>query len=153
MTQSPCPIPSTPAIAKSHFLQYRGTTNAGRAASLSKPITDARTDAGQGGRDTPYRGVSSCPNFVRLDKTPNCLLNSLRFFLSNRTKRRIWRTKRLSRRIGQNRPKKGFCRGGRTPYLSPSHSHLRCKPISLKVLQYNITPFQPLISGTKKPGL
>jgi hypothetical protein len=153
MTQSPCPIAATAAIAKSHFPQYRGATNAGRIASLSTPITDPRTDPGQAGQDRVYIPLSSCPNFVRLDKTPNCLLNSLRFFLSNRTKQRICRIKGLSGRIGQNRPKKGFCRGGRMHHLapnpSPSRNHIK---ISL-YLTPNPTPVSDVALRTKKPGL
>jgi hypothetical protein len=66
MTQSPCPIPASPAIAKSHFLQYRGGTNAGRIASLSTLNPGLNTCRDEQDIHTHYMG---CVFVSRLEKT------------------------------------------------------------------------------------
>ena len=151
MTQSPCLIPATPATLNIAFSAIPRHHKCGTRSQPIHPQSRPQDRRRTGRTDRVYIPLSSCPDFVRLDKTPNCSLKSLRFFLSNRTKRLIRRTKCLSGRIGQNRPKKGFCRGGRTPHLSPNRppprNHIK---ISL-YLTLNPTSVSDVALRTKKP--
>ena len=76
-----------------------------------RPSIHALDRPRQTGQDTPYRGVSVMSGNVRPDKTPQRLLNSLRFFLSNRTNQRKSRTNGHVRLCPGDGAKKGFLQG------------------------------------------
>ena len=126
MTFGPCPIAATHAIAKSHFLQYRGPEHEGRKASPCpyqlgqiRPSIHALDRPRQTGQDTPFRGVSVMSANVRSDKTPQRSLISFTFFMSGRTNQRKSRTNGHVRACPADEAKKGFCRGGRMPHPPP----------------------------------
>ena len=152
MTFGPCLIAATHAIAKSHFLQYRGPEHEGREAApcpyqlgQSDPQFIPLDRPGQTGQDTPYRGVSVMSANVRPDKTTQRLLISLRFFLSDRTNQRKNRTNSHVRSCPAERVEKGiFVWAGATVItrLAPpqSQNHIKislCLPLILDC--YNIT--------------
>ena len=163
MTFGPCLIAATHAIAKSHFLQYRGPEHEGREARPSPASWPIRSSIhtldspGQTGQDTPYRGVSVMSGNVRPDKTTQRSLILLRFFLSDRTNQRKNRTNGHVRLCPADQAEKGFfVWAGASPISCPcpsrSRNHIKislCLPPISDC--YNIT-LSPACQTRKSPA-